>query len=61
MVGLKLVLDNVRNTKLSLLLSKIGTKMQCHCFVDLVVIGLLYMAYHDGCRHKFTFLPRLRP
>ena len=27
---------------------------------DLVVIGLLYMAYPDG-RHKLIFLPRLRP
>ncbi len=30
-------------------------------FVYLVVIGLLYMAYPDGCQHEFTFLPRLRP
>jgi len=29
--------------------------------VDLVVIGLMYMAYHDRCRHKVRFLPRLRP
>ncbi len=28
---------------------------------DLVVIGLLYKAYPNGCGHKFTFLPRLRP
>jgi hypothetical protein len=30
-------------------------------FVDLVVIGLLYMAYPNKCQHKGTFLPRLRP
>jgi hypothetical protein len=29
--------------------------------LNLVVIGLLYMAYPDGSQHKFTFLPRLRP
>ena len=28
---------------------------------SLDVIGLLYMAYSDGCWHKFAFLPRLRP
>ncbi len=28
---------------------------------DSVVIGLLYMAYPNGCLHKFTFLPRLWP
>ena len=26
-----------------------------------LVIGLLYMAYPNGCRHKHTCLPRLRP
>ncbi len=25
------------------------------------MIGLVYLAYPGGCRHKFTFLPRLRP
>ena len=29
--------------------------------VDLLVVGLLYMAYPNGCRHKLTFLPRLKP
>jgi hypothetical protein len=29
--------------------------------LGLVVIGLVYKAYPDGCRHKYTFLPRLRP
>ena len=28
---------------------------------DLVPIGLLYTACPNGCRHHFTFLPRLRP
>ncbi len=28
---------------------------------SLVVIGLLYMACSDGCIHKFTSVPRLRP
>ena len=28
---------------------------------DLVVIGLSYMAYPDGCRHDCTFLPGPRP
>ncbi len=34
-----------------------------HSMVDLVVTGLLYVAYSNGCRHKctFTFMPRLRP
>ncbi len=32
-----------------------------HVCINLVVIGLLYMACPDGCRHKITFLPRLRP
>ncbi len=30
-------------------------------FISLVMIGLVNKAYPDGCRHKFTFLPRLRP
>ena len=30
-------------------------------FYSLVVIGLVYKAYPDGCRHKYAFLPRLRP
>jgi len=25
------------------------------------MIGLVYKAYPDGCRHKYTYLPRLRP
>jgi len=29
--------------------------------ISLVVIGLVYKAYPDGCRHKHTLLPRLRP
>ena len=28
---------------------------------NLVMIGLLHTACFDGCRHKVTFLPRLRP
>ena len=28
---------------------------------SLVMIGLLYKAHSDGCRHKHTVLPRLRP
>ncbi len=28
---------------------------------SLVVIGLVYKAYPDGCRNEYTFLPRLRP
>ncbi len=28
---------------------------------SVAVIGPLYMAYPNSCRHKFTFLPRLRP
>ena len=28
---------------------------------SLVVIGLLYMAYPNGCWHEITFLLRLRP
>jgi len=28
---------------------------------SLVVIGLVYKAYPDGCRHKYTFLPKPRP
>ena len=29
-------------------------------YVDSVMIGLLYMAYPDGCQHEVTFLPKLR-
>jgi len=32
-----------------------------YIFLSLVMIGLLYMAYPDGCLPKFTFLPRLTP
>ncbi len=28
---------------------------------SLVMIGLVYKAYTNGCRHTYTFLPRLRP
>ena len=28
---------------------------------DLVMIGLVYMAYPSGSQHEYTFLPRLRP
>ncbi len=31
------------------------------CSIDIIVIGLLYMAYPNGYRRNFTFLPRLRP
>ena len=30
-------------------------------FLQLVVIGLLYMAYANGSRDKIIFVPRLRP
>ena len=30
-------------------------------FDESVVVGLLCMAYPDGCLHTFTFLPRLGP
>jgi len=30
--------------------------IKCELHLDLVVIGLLYMAYPDGCRHKI-FIP----
>ncbi len=29
--------------------------------ISLVVIGLVYKAYTDGCRHEYTSLPWLRP
>ncbi len=29
-------------------------------YSGVVMIGLLYMAYFDGCRHTFKFMPRLR-
>lgn len=27
----------------------------------LIVIGLLYKAYSNGCRHVYTLLPRFKP
>ena len=35
--------------------------LYCLFFVDLVVIGILYVACPDGCWLQFTLLPRLRP
>ena len=32
-----------------------------HTLIGLVVIGPVYMAYPGGCRHRYKFLPRLRP
>jgi len=31
------------------------------CIIDLVLIGLLYKAYPDGCQHGLQILLRLRP
>ncbi len=36
--------------------------MRCsQVYFNFVVIGLLYMAYPNGCQHTLTFQPRLRP
>ncbi len=31
------------------------------CMISLVMTGVLYMAYLNGCWHNITVLPRLRP
>ncbi len=36
-------------------------KLQADIIVNSVVIGLMYMAYPDDCRHTLSSLPRLRP
>ncbi len=38
-----------------------ATLCSSQLLLSAVMIGLLYMAYPDGCRLETTFLPRLRP
>ena len=53
-------LQYISTTRYFLLCNPVSSHASAGIFV-VVMIGLLYMAYPDGCWHTFTFLPRLRP
>jgi len=71
-ISIRLDLEVIAKLQLSVTPHSVGTALlkqsklklktdNIRCGIGSVVIGRLYKAHPVGCRHSFTFMPRLRP